>query len=220
MTNDPRSRQPGDAVFATFKIPYEKWQHFQQVAQMEGKTASATLVAFIERYLSKEETPESTPAQSSPPSEPPSSQQLQKALEEILEARLQQAVAPKMISLEEKLDRLEIVLRKFDERLGRVETVVSQWKSQQYQPPNLVDVEAVAVQGDYSTKSSPSQEKTSEKEKDLGVAERALCEQFGLNPETLLRHAKMRGLSASEYLHQVTGWVYRNGQYYPSDAGG
>jgi hypothetical protein len=214
MTNDPKSRQPGDSVFATFKIPYDKWQHFQQAAQLEGKTASATLVAFIERYLSKEEASDSSPGRSSV-SEPPSPQQLERAIEEILEARLQAVTLPKIANLEEKLDRLEIVLRKFDERLGKVETAVSQWKAQQYQAPELVDVEVVTVEGDRFPR-SPHPENTVSKD-GIGIAERALCEQFGLNPDNLVRHAQMRGLSASEYLHQVTGWVYRNGKYYPGD---
>jgi hypothetical protein len=215
MSDLPRSRQPGDSVFATFKIPHDKWQHFQQAAQLEGKTASATLVAFIDRYLSQEEAADNSPERS--PSVLPSPHQLETVIAEMVEARLKEISSPKIASLEEKLDRLEIVLRKFDERLGKVETAVSQWKAQQYQPPNLVEVEAVAVKGESSTHSSQSQEKTSDPKKDLGVAERTLCEQFGLNPDNLVRHAQMRGLSASEYLHQVTGWVYRHGKYYPGD---
>ncbi|HIK29955.1 MAG TPA: hypothetical protein IGS17_10130 [Oscillatoriales cyanobacterium M59_W2019_021] len=212
MIDDSKSRQPGDAVFATFKIPYEKWQHFQHAAQLEGKTASATLVAFIEQYLSQEKTSLSSKVQTA---ELPSLEQLEMEIEQILEKRLRQAALPQVTGLEEKLDRLELVLRKFDERLGKVETAVSQWKSQQYQPPDLVDVEAVPVKGDRSSETRQPQPTPSEAE--IGVAERTLCEQFGLNPDTLMRHARMRGLSAAEYLHQVTGWVYRDGKYYPGD---
>lgn len=214
MTHDSKSRQPGDSVFATFKIPYDKWQHFQQVAQLEGKTASATLVAFIESYLSQQEPSDATPTPS-PASEPLFSKPLEKPLEELLENRLQEAVAPTIARLEEKLTQLEMVLRKFDERLGKVETSVSQWKAHRYQPPKLVDVEVVTIEGEIANRpSSPTHLPT---EPGIGVAERALCEQFGLNPNNLVRHAKMRGLSASEYLHQVTGWVYRDGKYYPGD---
>lgn len=212
MSDDFKSRQPGDAVFATFKIPYEKWQNFQQAAQLEGKTASATLVAFIEQYLSQEAA---FPSSKAPTAELPSLEQLEMAIEQILEKRLRQAPLPQVTHLEEKLDRLELVLRKFDERLGKVETAVSQWKSQQYQPPDLVDVEAIPVMGDRSSETRQPQPTPSEAE--IGVAERTLCEQFGLNPDTLMRHARMRGLSAAEYLHQVTGWVYRDGKYYPGD---
>lgn len=214
MINDPKSRQPGDSVFATFKIPYEKWQHFQQVAQLEGKTASATLVAFIEQYLSPEKATHVSPEKSA--SALPSLDQLKQLLEEMIEARWREASSPKIASLEEKLDQLEIVLRKFDERLGKVETAVSQWKAQQYQPPELVDVEVVTVESDRAASSSHRPGNPAPEES-IGVAERALCEKFGLNPDNLVRHAQMRGLSASEYLHQVTGWVYRNGKYYPGD---
>lgn len=216
MTHDSKSRQPGDSVFATFKIPYDKWQHFQQMAQLEGKTASATLVAFIESYLSQEASSEPKPARS-PASEPVVLQPLEKALEKLVEERLQETILPTIASLEEKLTRIEIVLRKFDERLGKVETAVSQWKAQRYQPPRLVDVEVVTVKGDRSPQTPSSSHPLTEDDAGIGVAERALCEQFGLNPTNLVRHAKMRGLSASEYLHQVTGWVYRDGKYYPGD---
>ncbi|MGB3239700.1 MAG: hypothetical protein WBB29_15495 [Geitlerinemataceae cyanobacterium] len=213
MSDLPRSRQPGDSVFATFKIPYDKWQHFQQAAQLQGKTASATLVEFIEGYLSKEEA--SNTSSETSPSALPDPYQLETVIREMLDDRLRETSIPKIANLEEKLDRLEIVLRKFDERLGKVETIVSQWKAKQYEAPELVDVEAFAVESDRSTHSPPP-EKTAPKD-GIGVAEQALCEQFGLNPDNLLRHAQMRGLSASEYLHQVTGWVYRDGKYYPGD---
>jgi hypothetical protein len=213
MSDLPKSRQPGDSVFATFKIPHDKWQHFQQAAQLQGKTASATLVAFIERYLSQEESEASLFG--APTLSPSSAAELERIFEELLEARLPEVTTPKIASLEEKLDRLEIVLRKFDERLGKLETAMSQWKAQQYQPPDLVDVEAVAVKGDRAAPSHRSEHTAPEQA--IGVAERALCEQFGLNSENLVKHARMRGLSASEYLHQVTGWVYRDGKYYPGD---
>lgn len=54
MPRRNQNRKSDDPVWATFKIPYEKWQHFKAVAKAEGNTASATLVDLIEGYLTSE----------------------------------------------------------------------------------------------------------------------------------------------------------------------
>lgn len=54
MPRRNKDRKSDDPVWATFKIPYDKWQHFKAVAKAEGNTASATLVDLIEGYLTSE----------------------------------------------------------------------------------------------------------------------------------------------------------------------
>ncbi|HAG81807.1 MAG TPA: hypothetical protein DCL61_11720 [Cyanobacteria bacterium UBA12227] len=50
-----------------------------------------------------------------------------------------------------------------------------------------------------------------------GLTQKALCEEFGINPTNIIRNARVRGLSSPDYLQQLTGWVYRKGKYYPPE---
>lgn len=47
------------------------------------------------------------------------------------------------------------------------------------------------------------------------LSEIQLCRQFGINPHSLAHNADLRRLSIPEYLHELTGWHYHEGDYHP-----
>ncbi|MEC4853932.1 MAG: hypothetical protein SAJ12_23365, partial [Jaaginema sp. PMC 1079.18] len=62
----------------------------------------------------------------------------------------------------------------------------------------------------------PSKETPNPASDAAGLTEKALCEEFGINPFNVHRNAQVRGISRQAYLHQLTGWLYRDGLYYPA----
>jgi hypothetical protein len=112
MPKKAKQRQPDEPVLATFMISYEKWQDFQKAARAEGTTASATLVAFIESYLAGEQL-----------SEPEVEIQLEARLNESLDARIEEAVALKVASLDKVIgNHLQNVVKERDATLdARIE---------------------------------------------------------------------------------------------------
>jgi hypothetical protein len=115
MPKKAKQRQPDEPVLATFMISYEKWQDFQKAARAEGTTASATLVAFIESYLAGEQL-----------SEPEVEIQLEARLNESLDARIEEAVALKVASLDKVIgNHLQNVVKERDATLdARIEEAV------------------------------------------------------------------------------------------------
>lgn len=156
---------------------------------------------------------------------------LQNAVKErdaTLDARIEEAVGLKIIGLGEMLNHLQNTITEIDKRLGKVETSTNQLNTGKYPAPKLIDVKAVSVdqnidqnlEMDIDTDKYRSQDIETVVDKAIdnlaGLTQKDLCEEFGINPSSIVRNARMRGLSSSEYLHQLTGWVHRNGKYYPS----
>jgi hypothetical protein len=218
MPKKARVRSADEPVQATFKIAYDRWQQFQQRAKGEGTTASATLVAFVERYLAD------SPIESA--SQPPA---LEAAIAAYIQEMVNQQTAQKTADLEAQLGQmqaeiaaLEYRLRQELDRLDRPVNV----RSPDADEPSAVDVsediELEVLEGEIVENGDEIPQPFSINPDHLpsdwfGISEQVLCDRFGLNPKNIARHAQMRGLSTSEYLHQVTGWIYENGRYYASE---
>jgi hypothetical protein len=233
MPKKARKREPDEPVLATFMIAYEKWQQFQKVARAEGTTASATLVAFIESYLAgarfidEEEEDES---------EPSSTSEDESNLN--LEERIEQTVNVKIANVDRLLERLQDSVRDIDCRLEQVENMLPSGETTATEkPPKTIDIDAIAVDPDVEVQTarpfpsetsawSPSASQTPQVNwenfgnvtaaRSLGLSEQALCEEFGINAHNIERNANVRGISRQAYLHQLTGWLYRDGLYYPA----
>lgn len=242
MPKKARQRQPDESVLATFMIPYEKWQDFQKTARAEGTTASATLVAFIEAYLAGNRPSELELAE--PKLETQLEAEFDKNLDTLIEkaverkiasfdailnnlqkavtqiderlekdARLEKAVGQKIASFDEMLNHCQKVVKQLDESLIKVEKAAHQSNDSKNKAPKFIDVEAVTIDNDIEKNADTDTDTTFDELN--GLTQKALCEEFGINPSKLVRNASMRGLSSSDYLHQLTGWVYKNGRYYP-----
>ncbi|MEC4854147.1 MAG: hypothetical protein SAJ12_24460, partial [Jaaginema sp. PMC 1079.18] len=98
MPKKARKREPDELVLATFMIAYEKWQQFQKVARDEGTTASATLVAFIESYLTGARFDDEDDEAETPP--PPEN-------DRDFDERLEQALNEKLSGVDSLLNHLQ-----------------------------------------------------------------------------------------------------------------
>ncbi len=219
MPKQARVRSADEPVQATFKIAYDRWQQFQQRARGEGTTASATLVAFVERYLAD------FPIDSA--SEP---LRLEPEIEAYIQEIVNQQTAQKTADLEAKLAKMQAEIAALEhhlhqeiDRLNRPGEVQSSVREPEEAKPSEVDVleeiELEIIEGELVENCDDLPQSFSIDPDNLppdwfGISEQVLCERFGLNPKNIARHAGMRGLSTSEYLHQVTGWIYENGRYY------
>jgi hypothetical protein len=249
-----RKRQPDELVLATFRIPYQKWEKFQEAASASGTTASATLLAFIEDYLARfnaENQPElldsvdSVDSLESPleteVSEKSVSQltdrselnagletqevsgwngDLPAAIDQQVQKLISEKISAKFEDFEPIINRLQSQVGQLSKRLDKVEQIVNKFNgSKKTKASELIDVEAVPIDSDLNENDVESDTNPAEyaeyDEFDSGLTQTALCIEFGINPTTLNRHASVRGLSTVEYLHQLTGWFYRNGKYYP-----
>lgn len=258
-----KKRHPDELVLATFRIPYQKWEQFQEAASASGTTASATLLAFIEDYLARfnagnqpvesllqtasavtgeshlpEQSPVSglvTPSETSETEvsrglSPENQLEIQKILEnqfeEKIEAKLEAKLEAKFEDIELIMDRIQSQMNQLSRRLGKVEQIVEKFKeTKSKNTSDFIDVDAVPIDSELnqpdldrdSARGDPDANHplTEDDENDIGLTQTALCIEFGINPNTLNRHARVRGLSTVEYLHQLTGWLYRNGKYYP-----
>jgi methyl-accepting chemotaxis protein len=245
MPKQARQRKPDELVLATFMIPYKKWQDFQKAAREEGTTASAALAAFIESYLAgnRSSQPELTEPEFLEPELDTQlatalvknlDSQIEKAVEQKIASfdtmldylhkavkqiderlekddHIEQAMKQKISSFDEMLNHLHKTVIRIDERVEKVEKVAPQLKNEDYQSLKLIDVEAVTIESTADTDKHLDNNLDDGK----GLTQKVLCEEFGINPSNLVKNANMRGLSASDYLNQLTGWVYRNGMYYP-----
>ena len=240
-----KKRAPNELVLATFRIPYEKWEKFQEAASAAGTTASATLLAFIEGYLAEAETG-SKPTTPNPPESPepsdvlePNSSNRDSELEPSAVSR--SAVSPfnphstaeikqqveaivelKMTEFEPTIQGIQTQVNTLSKRLEQVEEKVEQLSQRKTgKGSEFIDVQAVSVDSDLNRDDLNNDEALDDDydpDNLGGLSQLGLCMEFGINPNNLNRHAIRRGLSTAEYLHQLTGWVYRNGQYYPPES--
>jgi hypothetical protein len=249
-----RKRQPDELVLATFRIPYQKWEKFQEAASASGTTASATLLAFIEDYLarfnaenqpelldsvdsldslesqSETEVSEKSVSQLTDRSELNSGLETQEvsgwngdlpaAIDQQMQKLISEKIAAKFEDFEPIINRLQSQVGQLSKRLDKVEQIVNKFKGdKKTKASELIDVEAVPIDSDLNENDVESDANPAEYAEydqfDVGLTQTALCIEFGINPTTLNRHASVRGLSTVEYLHQLTGWLYRNGKYYP-----
>lgn len=127
------------------------------------------------------------------------------------DAHIEQAMGQKISTFDQVLNHLHKTVIRLDERLEKVEKVAPQFKNEEYQSLKLIEVEAVTIESTTDTQRNLDNNIDDIK----GLTQKALCEEFGINPSNLVRNATMRGLSTSDYLNQLTGWVHRNGMYYP-----
>jgi hypothetical protein len=139
-------------------------------------------------------------------------QQMQKLISE--------KIAAKFEDFEPIINRIQSQVGQLSKRLDKVEQIVNKFKGdKKTKASELIDVEAVPIDSDLNENDVESDTNPAEyaeyDEFDVGLTQTALCIEFGINPNTLNRHASVRGLSTVEYLHQLTGWLYRNGKYYP-----
>lgn len=245
MPRKARKRPPDEPVLATFMISHEKWQDFQKAAKAKGTTASATIVAFIDGYLGGDQSfeIEETEPELETQSEAENSGNLDAVIEKVVGSKIarfdemlnhldqsfrelderiekvtsiEKVVGSKFASFEQMLNHLHISVQHIDERLEKVENAARQVKSEMYNAPKLIDIEAVTL--DSSNIDINTDQSSDEQLNNLtGLTEKALCEEFGLNPSSIVRNAKMRGLSSPDYLNQITGWVYVKGKYYPPE---
>lgn len=193
MGKKAKMRKPSEPILATFLVADETWQQFQDKAQSEGKTAANVLMTFVENYLVNS-APESKQA-------------------EALVAQIESKLDRKMAEVENVLDQLQNHLSDLDCRLERIEkTLISTETSTPQNPSQIIDIDAIAV--DLFTPDSPTPRDSALTPPEIGLTEKALCEEFGINPLNIRRNAQIRGLSRQAYLHQLTGWFYRNGLYY------
>lgn len=209
MRKSARARHPEEPVVATFMIPYAQWQAFKTVLEAEGSTISATLVAFIEGYLAAQRSPHE------------SSQEINTRLNQILRykvAHWEQQIA----TLQHRLLRTEASIEDLNFLLDRVQ------REQRARPVALEMVSQLGEEEEEDGEALPGKADAtkvqwSEELADLtdGQPERAgltlvsLCRAFGLNPNSLVSNANLRGVSLEDYLYQLTGWSYRQGRYYP-----
>ncbi len=268
-----KKRHPDELVLATFRIPYEKWEKFQEAASASGTTASATLLAFIEDYLARfnagnqpelldsfdspvdssleaevevpvaSQLPEQSPVNSGLAiSEVPElnrdfiramepqiqklleakiqeklEAKIEKQLEARIEARIEEKLEAKIEDIEPIIHRIQSQVSQLSKRLDKVEQIVDKFKgAKTKKDSDFIDVAAVPIDGDlHQHNLEKDRPLTEDEQNDIGLTQTALCIEFGINPNTLNRHASVRGLSTVEYLHQLTGWLYRNGKYYP-----
>jgi hypothetical protein len=218
MPKKARVRSADEPVQATFKIAYDRWQQFQQRAKGEGTTASATLLAFVERYLAD-----------SPIESASQSPVLEASIAAYIQEMVNQQTAQKTADLEAKLSQMQAEIAALESRLrqefDRLDRPGDE-RSPDADGPSAVDVsenieleilegEIIENGDDIPIPQSSSIDPDHLPPDWFGISEQALCDRFGLNPNNIARHAQMRGLSTSEYLHQVTGWIYENGRYYP-----
>lgn len=245
MPRKARKRQPDEPVLATFMISHEKWLDFQKAAKAGGTTASATIVAFIDSYLAGEQSFEIEQTEPELETQPEAelSGNLDAIIEKVVESKIasfdeflnhihqsfrelderiekvtsiENVVESKLATLEQMLNHLHKSVQQIDERLGKVENAARQVKSETYNVPKLIDIEAVTL--DNSNIDINTDQARDEQLNNLtGLTEKALCDEFGLNPSSIVRNAKMRGLSSPDYLNQITGWVYVKGKYYPPE---
>jgi hypothetical protein len=235
-----KKRDPNELVLATFRIPYEKWEKFQQAASAAGTTASATLLAFIEGYLAEAETGSKATTPNSPESQEqsdwvqpnssnPDSELEPSAVSEFhpqstadIKQQVEAIVQLKMTEFEPTIHGIQTQVNALSKRLEQVEDQVgklSQGKTGK--GSEFIDVQAVSVDSDLNQDHLNHDEALNDDydpENLGGLSQLGLCMEFGINPNNLNRHAIRRGLSTAEYLHQLTGWIYRNGKYYPPES--
>jgi hypothetical protein len=120
-----------------------------------------------------------------------------------------------MAKIEDLCDQLQSHLSDLDRRLERIEkTLTSTATSTSPNPSQIIDIDAIAVE--FLTPDSPTPRDSALTPPEIGITEKNLCEEFGINPFNVSRNAQIRGISRQAYLHQLTGWFYRNGLYYPA----
>ncbi|HBE56135.1 MAG TPA: hypothetical protein DDW56_01020, partial [Cyanobacteria bacterium UBA11366] len=141
MPKKARKRNPGDLVLATFIVPYEKWQDFQKMAKAEGRSASATLAAFIESYLAGDR-----------PLEIELAADLEAELMRTLDTRIEEAVEQKVASFGTKLNQLQNTIKDLNKRLEKAESNPDRSKTVKSQPAKFIDVEVVPIQEEISKK--------------------------------------------------------------------
>ncbi len=247
-----RKRQPDELVLATFRIPYQKWEKFQEAASASGTTASATLLAFIEDYLARFNAathqpelldsvePSESPLETEVPERAVSeltdrselnagsdnqeiselNRDLPAAIDQQVQKLISEQISAKFEDFEPIINRIQSQVGQLSKRLDKVEQIVNKFKGdKKTKASEWIDVEAVPIDSDLNENDVESDANPGEyaeyDEFDVGLTQTALCIEFGINPNTLNRHASVRGLSTVEYLHQLTGWLYRNGKYYP-----
>ncbi len=243
-----RKRQPDELVLATFRIPYQKWEKFQEAASASGTTASATLLAFIEDYLARFNAatqpelldsvePSESPLETEVPERAVSeltdrselnagldnqevsgwNGNLPAAIDQKMQELIEAKIAAKFEDFEPMMSRMKSQVSQLSKRLDKVEQIVKKFKGEQKtKAAEWIDVEAVPIDSNLNENDVESDANPAEYDEfDVGLTQTALCIEFGINPNTLNRHASVRGLSTVEYLHQLTGWLYRNGKYYP-----
>jgi hypothetical protein len=251
IPNQVRKRQPDELVLATFRIPYQKWEKFQEAASASGTTASATLLAFIEDYLARFnagnqpelldsvdsldslESPLETGVSEGAVSQVTDRSELNAgsdsqeisgwngdlpaAIDQQMQKLIAEKIATKFEDFEPIINRLQSQVGQLSKRLDKVEQIVNKFKGdKKTKASEWIDVEAVPIDSDLNENNVESDVNPAEDDEfDVGLTQTALCIEFGINPTTLNRHASVRGLSTVEYLHQLTGWLYRNGKYYP-----
>lgn len=235
-----KRRDPNELVLATFRIPYEKWEKFQQAASAAGTTASATLLAFIEGYLAEAETG-SKPTTPTPPEsqeqsdwvqpnsssrdselEPSAVSQLNPQSTAEIKQQIEAIVQLKMTEFEPTIHGIQTQVNTLSKRLDQVEDTVGKLSQRKTgKGSEFIDVQAVSVDSDLNRDALHNDEALNDDydpDNLGGISQLGLCMEFGINPNNLNRHAIRRGLSTAEYLHQLTGWVYRNGKYYPPES--
>lgn len=236
-----KKRQPDELVLATFRIPYAKWEKFQQAAIAAETTASATLLAFIEDYLTEAQTgiyanvtksPEAPlesevePADSKTATEleTPGFSKLNSQLKAEIQKQIEESVHLKINEFEPKINAIETEVSRLSQHLDRVEHTVdklSKGKTAKASASEFIDVQAVPFDSELNQAHVESDQQLSQEydpENLPGLSQTGLCTEFGINPNNINRHAIRRGLSTAEYLHQLTGWVFRNGKYYPPES--
>lgn len=201
-------------------IAYNQWQAFKTVLENEGKTISATLVAFIEGYLAAVRSPEL------------SSQEINTRLQHLLRHKtdhweqkvltLQHRVLRTEAGLEQLNFAVELLQRERAARPVELEvmevtpevrpldphTVIPETErvdQTSRHPGSVADVRAADVTN------VPAPEDFAPE----GLTLINLCRAFDIKPQNLDRHANLRGMTLENYLYLLTGWSYRQGRYYP-----
>lgn len=182
-----RQRHPDDPVVATFMLPYAQWQAFKTVVESQGETVSATLLAFIEGYLAAMQSPQGAAA--------------------VIESRIDDLLAQKLENWQgEAIRDSEVIAH--HQRLAQLETQMAQVEIhvetlKRRSEARLIDIDVHPVE----TGPHPA----------TALSEIELCRQFGINSHSLAHNADLRRLSIPEYLHELTGWYYHQGDYHPPE---
>lgn len=164
-------------------IPYATWHEFKATIEAQGDTVSGTLLAFIQGYLAAAQSPDSAAA--------------------VVNARVDAVIDAKVMPWHEQAIATHHRLARIEEKMDVVEIHVETLK--RHNDARWVDVESYSVEDHshdpHSTSVPPS------------LSEIDLCRRFGINPYSLDHNASLRRLSIPEYLHELTGWHYHDGQY-------
>jgi hypothetical protein len=58
VTEEAKEKGPDDSILGTFRITKGKWDAFRDKAKEENTSASAVLMAFVDRFLAGDEIPQ------------------------------------------------------------------------------------------------------------------------------------------------------------------